>query len=105
MRTSSDQRRPLKYCLSLVAFGECCADNSRNFGIQNSAGVTIIMRPRFWSWRVSRPCELHRQIADDSTKHEIPDQDGGAGYLPGIVAGHARLDVSVDRDFLPTEVQ
>jgi hypothetical protein len=46
MRTSWDQRRPLKYRLSLVAFGECCANNPVNFGIQNSAGVAIIVRPR-----------------------------------------------------------
>jgi hypothetical protein len=96
MRTSSDQRWPLKDRLSLVAFGECCANNPINFGIQNGAGVTINVRLRFWRWRVSRPCELHRQIADDSKKHPLSDQNGSAGYWPDIGIGRAGLDVSLE---------
>jgi hypothetical protein len=92
-----------KYYLELAALGECCANNPFNFGIQNSAGVAIIACPRFCRGYVSRPCELHRQVADDSTKHELPDQNGGAGYLPGIGIGHDRLDLSLDDHFAPTD--
>jgi hypothetical protein len=48
--------------------------------------------------RITALCELHRQVADDSTKHELPDQNGSAGYLPGIGIGHDRLDLSLERD-------
>jgi hypothetical protein len=42
IRTSSQQQRPLKHHLSSDASGECCANNSFNFGIQIGAGVTIM---------------------------------------------------------------
>ena len=96
IRTSSQEKRPLKHHLSSAASGECCANNSFNFGIQIGAGVTIIARDRFCRWHTSRPCELHRQIADDSTKHQLSDQNGGAGDLSGIGIGGARLDVSLE---------
>ena len=78
--------------------GECCANNPFKFGIQNSAGVPIIACPWVCSGYASRRSELHRQVADDSTKHELPDQNGSAGYLPGIGIGHDRLDLSLERD-------
>jgi hypothetical protein len=85
-----------KYYLELAAFGECCANNPFNFGMQNSAGVAIIACPWVCRGCVSRSCALHRQVADDSTKHELSDQNGGAGYLPGIGIGHDRLDLSLE---------
>jgi hypothetical protein len=42
IRTSSQEQRPLKHHLSLAASGECCANNSLNFGIQIGASVTIM---------------------------------------------------------------
>ena len=63
---------------------------------KNCADVTIIVRLRFWRWRVSRPCEFHRQIADDSTTHPLSDQNGSAGYRPDIGIGRAGLDVSLE---------
>src|SRR5258705_11761252 len=93
IRTSSQQQRPLKHHLSSDASGECCANNSFNFGIQIGAGVTIIACHRFCRWHASRPCELHRQIADDSTKHQLSDQNGGAGDLPGIGISGGSLGV------------
>jgi hypothetical protein len=53
MRTSSDQRWPLEDRLSSVAFGECCANNPGNFGIQNSAGVAIMVRLRVQMTRIT----------------------------------------------------
>jgi hypothetical protein len=53
--------------------------------------------------RITALCELHRQVADDSTKHELPDQNGSAGYLPGIGIGHDRLDLSLEDHFAPTD--
>jgi hypothetical protein len=102
-QTRSSRCGPLKYYLESAAFGECCADNPFNFGIQNSAGVAIIAYPWVCSGCVSRPCALHRQVADDSTKHELSDQNGGAGYLPGIGIGHDRLDLSLEDHFAPTD--
>ena len=46
---------------------------------------------------------FHRQVADDSTKHELPDQNGRAGYLPGIGIGHDRLDLSLEDHFAPRD--
>ena len=52
----------------------------------------------------TRSCALHRQVADDSTKHELPDQNGSAGYLPDIGIGHDRLDLSLDDYFAPIDL-
>ena len=46
---------------------------------------------------------FHRQVADDSTKHELSDQNGSAGYLPGIGIGHDRLDLSLEDHFAPRD--
>jgi hypothetical protein len=84
------------YHLESAVFGECCANNPFKFGIQNNAGMPIIACPWVCRGYASRRCELHRQVADDSTKRELSDQNGSAGYLPGIGIGHDRLDLSLD---------
>ena len=102
-RTPSSRCTPLKYYLELVGFGECCANNPFKFGIQNIAGVPIIACHWVCRGYGARPCELHRQVADDSTKHELSDQNGSAGNLPGIGIGHDRLDLSLEDHFAPTD--
>jgi hypothetical protein len=102
-QTPWSQCSPLNYYLELAAFGECCANNPFNFGIQNSAGVPIIACPWVCGGHLSLSCELDLEIADDSTKHELSDQNGGAGYLPGIGIGHDRLDLSLDDHFAPRD--
>jgi hypothetical protein len=57
--------------------------------------VSIIACPWVGNGYASQRCELHGQVADDSAKHELSDQNGSAGYLPGIGIGHDRLDLSI----------
>jgi len=35
------------------------------------------------------------QVTDDSTQHDLSDQNGGSDRLPGNAIGHARLDLSL----------
>jgi hypothetical protein len=63
--------------------------------------MPIIACPWVGDGYASQRCELHGQPADDSTKHELSDQNGSAGYLPGIGIGHDRLDLSLEDHFAP----
>jgi hypothetical protein len=65
--------------------------------------VSIIACPWVGNGYALQRCELHGQVADDSAKHELSDQNGSAGYLPGIGIGHDRLDLSIEDHFAPTD--
>ncbi len=96
MASVCDSVKHPEFYLWPAASGECCANNSFNFGIQIAAGLIIIGCRRLCGRRASRPWELDREVADDLTKHQLSHQNGGAGDFPGIGIGRVRLDVSLE---------